>query len=421
MKSLNVKAKFKSVQSWVKRYYSESHVNRATFYMLKIAVFIGLKKFNNPYFLFALIIGYILLISSMPNFHEHYIERGFPDTKSYLAIAQADSLESLRGLSQLYPYQHLQRWPIHFLVGKYINLFVGNILCIYRTLVVMLLGLSAWLISNINTSYPNKLMYFAVIALNPYVFVEIMYAPPMLADGIFVVSMLALVIGLIEKKYYFLYLALILGIISRQTIIVIIPIMCFSSLFYPEIKKCLIKFFIISLILFFGYQLVNDFIFGTSQNGIYLSHITGLYYWLMDPDLPSLIPFIESIFALLLTLSPLLILNININYLPIALLGAGAIIAQPLLGGPLGTGANAARLMALSIPFIGIAFLRGGGNLTNSIICIILIMLNALHHHYAYIYEGYTKNNYAYLLAITASISIALKLFTKYRNSRNIT
>jgi len=386
--------------------------------MLNLAVFIGLKKFNNPYFLFALIIGYILLISSMPNFHEHYIERGFLDTKSYLAIAQADSLESLRGLSQLYPYQHLQRWPIHFLVGKYINYFGGNILYVYRILAVIFLGLSAWLISNINTSYHNKLMYFAVIALNPYVFVEIMYAPPMLVDGIFVVSMLALVIGLIEKKYYFLYLALILGIISRQTIIVIIPIMCFSSLFYPEIKKCLIKFLIISLILFFGYKLVTDFIFGASQNGTYLSHITGLYYWLMDPDLLSLIPFIESIFALLLTLSPLLILNININYLPVALLGAGAIIAQPLLGGPLGTGANAARLMALSIPFIGIAFLGGDKNLSTKIIFIILVLINALHHNYTYIYEGYSKNNYAYLLLFTFTISIIMRIYRIYNNSK---
>ena len=94
--------------------------------MLKVAIFSALRKCNGLYFICALIIGYILLISSMPNFHEQYIERGFSDSRSYLAIAQADSLESLRGLTELYPYQHLQRWPIHFLVGKYINFFGGN-------------------------------------------------------------------------------------------------------------------------------------------------------------------------------------------------------------------------------------------------------------------------------------------------------
>jgi len=368
------------------------------------------------------VIGYLLFIAKEPQSYLLFTDFGFSDALSYLAITHENSFSGLRELSSSYPFHHLERWPIHLLTGLLAALFKANDLMVYRAIALLCMVICMWLISTINTSSINKLAYFAFIVLNPYTFMISLFAPPMVSDCIFITAIVALVAGLINQKYKFIWLALFFGLISRQTSIMILPIVVGAAYFLPSLRKELPQFLLGSSILFIAFNLLTRALFGQNSNDLTLNLITGLYSWLKHPDQDSLLIFFGSLGAFLLTLGPLLIFKINRNYLGIAILGIVCIVFQPILSGPVITGGNAARLVAFSMPFIGLFFLDQVKSSVLTFLFIGLSALNTLHHNYSNLFSGYQKKHYFFILLVTFLISLLIrfKLILKAKKSISV-
>jgi len=357
-----------------------------------------------------LIVGYVFLITREPLLYSSFTNFGFSDTLSYLAIAHANSLEGLRELSSEYPFHHLERWPIHLLTGLLTVVFKANDLMAYRTVALLCMFLCMWLISTINASPINKLVYFAFIVLNPYTFMISLFAPPMVADSIFIVAMVSLVVGLVNQKYKFIWLALFLGLISRQNILMIVPIVIGASLFLPSLRRGLLQFLVGFVIFFVAYKFLTGFLFGDNASPLTLELIAGLYFWFKQRDSDSMFVFLGSLGALLLTLGPLFLFRINRNYWQILVLGVACIVIQPILSGPVITGGNAARLIAFSIPFIGLFFINKVKSELIAYTFIGLLAFNMLHHNYSSLFAGYQKEHYFFILLITFTASLIIRL-----------
>ena len=363
------------------------------------------------------VIGYLLFIAKVPQSYLSFTDFGFADTLSYLAITHENSFSRLRELSSSYPFHHLERWPIHLLTGVLAVLFKVNDLVVYRAITLLFMIICMCLISTINTSSINKLAYFAFIVLNPYAFMISLFAPPMVSDCVFITAIVALVVGLINQKYKYIWLALFFGLISRQTSIMILPIVVGAAYFLPSLRKELPQFLLGSSVLFIAFNLLTKALFGQNPNDLTLNLITGLYSWLKHPDQDSLLIFFGSLGAFLLTLGPLLLFKINRNYLGIAILGVVCIAFQPILSGPVITGGNAARLVAFSIPFIGLFFIDHVKSLALTFLFIGLLALNALHHNYSDLFSGFQKKHYFFILLTTFIISLLIR-FNLVLNAR---
>ena len=396
-----------------------NNTNIASTAHTRFKMLVKTKNYHQYFWGCLLLIAYLLIVNSAPQNYSEFINLGFTDTQSYLAIAHTHSFSSLNELTNRYLYHHLERWPAHLFVGFLANFLNLSDLVIYRYLTILCALFSAWLISNINSSTANKLMYFALVVLNPYTFMTTLFAPPMLSDCLYTTSMVALAVGLFQGQYKFIYVSLILGILSRQTSILILPIVLASAYFLPRLRNELLKFLIISFFLLAVFYYLNKYLLGSNPSPMNVAHITGLYTWLLNPDRASFLFLLASIGGFLLTISPLVFLNLNKYFFPIALLGFIIISSQPILAGPSMTGGNAARLIAFSLPLLGLAFIGQSKSAFKSLAFIGLLMLNALHHNYSNVFLIDEKINYLILLIVTTLISLMIKLFFQWRHRRN--
>jgi hypothetical protein len=336
----------------------------------------------------------------------------FRDMNSYLAIYGLNSPLDLEGLVNNFPYHHLTRWLPHFIIGFFGKISQTEPFFAYRFFIYILLLINIFLIYQLKVDLLKRLSYLAFVLLNPYTFVAWLHAPAMIADAIFYTSIIALAVGLFNDQVRYLYLAIILGVISRQTAVLILPLCTLYISRKPNIKSDFFRLVIFTLTIFSIAWLTNRFYLGQDRSGMTLHHITGLYSWIVMPDLGPLKPFLENLMAFFLAIIPLLILiKLRLNYL--ALIGFLVLASQPILAGPVITGGNVARLVALGLPFLGMILLESKFNTRELVFFIALLMLNGLHHHYTYIFDGYQRIHFLIILGSTTAISWVY-YFNKY-------
>lgn len=366
------------------------------------------------YVAFALFFTLYLFIS----FHKVEIGNAllmasFYDMNSYLAIAKIDNPLELKLLLSKFPYHHLTRWAPNYLVGFFIKLSNASPFEVYRALLYLLLLFNIFLVYHIRIGIPNKICYLGFILLAPYTIILWLYAPAMLADALFYTAVIALAVGLVNGEIKYLYLAIFIGVFSRQTVALFIPIYLVYVFFQSKTGKYSSKFIIYTVLLLVFASLMNNYLLGEDKHNSNIKHLTGLYYWIQNPNFQNLEIFIKNTGAFLLSLVPLIILKGKIRWVFLALIYFFIVASQPIFAGPEMTGGNAARLMSLGIPLLGIHILYSIIKVKEVIFFIALLMLNCLHHNYSYLFAKMSKQDFLMILVSTTIASIVYIAYDK--------
>jgi hypothetical protein len=308
---------------------------------------------------------------------------GFIDIYSYISIANSWNSEVLFRLASEIPYHHLQRWPIHLLVGGMSSLFKVNLLDTYRFIIFSILLFIAIIIWKFKAKLVNKIIYFSIIILNPYSLRLYLYSPPLVHDFLFILVIVIFILAVINKNQSYLLLSIALSVFSRQTAIMLVPITITYCYFFPFLKKIAITYSILIVMIFWLFMMLTNQIFGPDPGSSLIFHVIGLFKWTLNPLMDGTFEFFRSFGFFIITLAPLMLLRISYRSIPIAFIGTFFIALQPILAGPSLTGSNAARLIAYSLPFIAIISLEKKQTISSATIIIFLLLMNSLHHWYS--------------------------------------
>ena len=323
----------------------------------------------------------LVLSNSYFNFNEA-IAHGYNDIKSYLFIS-----ESIIGDTNYLPQAkyHLERWPIHFFVG-FITYNTGfELLYVYRFFVLLIIIITFFSISNLKCSSKNKIAILSLLVFNPYTFRTYLASPVMLSDCIFFYSIVLLFCSISWKNFIYFNISVLLSIISKQTAIMILPILLLLFIRDKISKKYLISSLIILVFGFLTLNLSTNFMYGKSEDSYILQHSMGIFFWLFDnPKFSEFLPFIGRYTFLLFTVLPyilIILLNIKSRTDLLYLFGFIFLHLQPILAGPLVTTGNIQRLSSLSIPFLisPITKIKMNNNLLLSLV--FFSFITSFHHN----------------------------------------
>ena len=309
---------------------------------------------NKKYKFVGLLIILISVITQNYFTIQESLDSGYTDIKSYLIISKNNFLsEEIKYI----PTHHLERWPIHYLIGKCSKLINLNIHYTYLIFIIFSLIFVFYIIGKIETSNIKKISILSLLIFNPYLYRLYLCNPEMISDALFILGSLIWTISIYQKNKRDIYIGLLILIISRQTSYLIVPI-TFILLYC---KKINLKLFI-EQILFIGIMI---FVIKLLTNNIYYNHVNDNYIlshlkdgWInlrnQIINEKELSLFSLRYIILIITILPLLIfinkynLRENIIWLIFFLL----INLQPLIAGPFITSGNIQRLAALGIPFL---------------------------------------------------------------------
>jgi|688.fasta_scaffold144201_2 hypothetical protein len=370
---------------------------------------------KNYKFVSLLIIIVFLITQNYFTINES-LDSGFSDIKSYLIISQYKfNNEQLKYI----PTHHLERWPVHFLVGNFSKLINLNIHYTYLIFVIITLIFIFQIIKKIKTSDIKKISIFSFLIFNPYLYRIYICNPEMISDALFILGALLWLIGINDKNNLYIYIGLIVLVISRQTSYLIAPII--FILFYY--KKINIKIFISQLILI----VVMIIIIKILTASLYINHINDDYIlfhlkdgWINMKNqvikVKELSLFSARYIILIITLIPLLILinkkNVNINIIWIIFFLI--INLQPIIGGPFITGGNIQRLGALGIPFLIPIIINSKLSNFQYYIFILLCFCTSFHHKFSILY--FIPNSHIYFELILVG-TLIFTLIIKYKNN----
>jgi hypothetical protein len=235
-------------------------------------------------------------------------------------------------------------------------------------------------------------------------------APSEASEAFFVFGVLLFIIGLHSKKRSFVILGILVCCISKQTSIMLVPILLILHLI-GDLKRVYFVLILCFAILFF--LVINTqltiYIFGGTYNNYALYHLLGglkFYYSESEFDLILLISFLGRLGVYFLTFSPLIMIfkfsKVNILSIVFFLIMG----LQPILGGPLVTGNNIQRLLSLGAPFL-LPIIWNYKFTSNSFLSFLCIYgLISLHHKFSFFYFiGLTKVHFLSVLILAATLS----------------
>ena len=331
---------------------------------------------------------------------------GFGDSFSYYSISQ--NAQSPHDLSTL-PSHHAERYIIYVLLGKLALILNLEIWTVYRSFIVFLMLLTFMLLLYFSKLPKfNSIASLALLLFNPYLYKMYYVAPSEASEAFFVFGVLLFIIGLHSKKRSFVILGILVCCISKQTAIMLVPILLILHLI-GDLKRVyfvLTLCFAILFFLFINTQLTL-YIFGGTYNNYALYHLLGgLKFYYSKFDLIMLFSFLGRLGFYFLTFSPLIMIFkfSKVNILAIVffiILGL-----QPILGGPLVTGNNIQRLLSLGVPFL-LPIIWNYKFTSNSLLSFLCIYgLISLHHKFSFFYFiGLTKSHFLGVLILAAILS----------------
>lgn len=330
---------------------------------------------------------------------EQAFQLGFSDTDSYLRIALASDLSTLSSLTGNTPSHHLERWPLHWLIGCVARNLSLEPWLVYRIAAILTASAIVAALASTKASIQAFFVLTGLLLLAPYGLRSFIAAPGMLSDNIFFLSSICLMLGIARGSNLMLGVALTLGLLSRQTFVMFAPICILGGMtgHLPLKRAILIAACILGLFIFLR-MATNHLFPGISHN--YGAMALGLWDWLQAPDRTTGVDFFGRILFFIALLSPILLLDLPRSKLLFALGGFFLIAVQPVLGGPPATGQNILRLLTLGLPFLIPAVIETKMNKTLVVFFIVLMFINSLHHNYS-ILPGQSIHIYAGLILTT--------------------
>ena len=306
-----------------------------------------------------LIIFFLIVFVIITNnyFGENEINPSATSSRYYLDIAKAfPNVVNFDNFIQ--SYIHAERFLISYLIGfvnNLTNIKIFNLFCIFTYLLIIIFLILNFKILNLLTNKnDNKILFFSLLILNPYIIRYFLSNPVMLNDLIFITAISLLYYSFLKKKNYLFYISIIIAVISRQTSFIIIFALLITF-FLPikkefiDLKKILFSLFIVLI----SYSMSQYYLNLSKLDQFYNINILGLFYYFQNNldylillkfflyPLLSFGPLIILIFIKFLSKEIYFKLNEKNTFFIILILG---IIAQPILAGPLVAGKNIIRL-----------------------------------------------------------------------------
>ena len=322
------------------------------------------KTLNFENLLIFLFIFFLIITNNY--FGEFDVNSSARSSHYYLQIANSfPNVVEFNNSSQA--YIHAERFLISYLIGFFSNLLnikVFYIFCLFSyTLIALLFLINFKILNSLLVNCNDKIIFYALIIFNPYIYRYHLSNPAMLNDLIFYLGISVLFLSFITKKNSLFYLSMIFLIISRQTSLIVI-IALLIHLLLP-FKKDFIEYkkVTFSLLIFLVNYLIAQYYLNSADITVFYARtIFGLIQYIKT-DVNYLV-LIKFFLYPLLTFGPILILilvlifkkNLTYNYdeknifFLILILG---IFAQPIIAGPLISGKNIIRLSSF-VYFISI-------------------------------------------------------------------
>ncbi len=324
-------------------------------------------KFGNYFFGFVLL---LLLFATNRYPDPALIEFGGMDSHSYIEIAQA--FPHLPSAALRIPFHHAQRAAIPYLVGAISSLTKLSVeTCFFVVLLLLILAivfLFARLLSEFSLPNSGKNILLLFLVLSPYTFRYYIAIPFILTDLSFQLGLVIVILGLFKQRPWFTLMGFLWASLSRQTALLIIPlILGWAYSVWPTAKppgSKLRKTFFSIAVLTIGilvYKGAGELAALYAQPDINEAVLVGLLNWATTSfDLRilsvflvrALVPFVIPvcfIFGLLFRYSPQKWEGPEKTKIFLLLGSVILICSQPILGGPMITGANLTRLNTLAI------------------------------------------------------------------------
>jgi hypothetical protein len=417
----------------------------------------GFKKFS-----FGRVSAFALAILCMVGLTNHWLVKETDmsifqfDSVSYLEIARhAPKLPGFIDVSAGYPerpdreaveipYQHSQRFAFPFALGalaKIASVPVENLFAVTSVLVfaasLLLLQLNWWRRLGSSTS----LLLLGLFVLNPFIVRFYFSVPTYLGDIVFHLSLAILCLGLLRHSPPMVLLAMIMGILGRQTMLLALPAIWIWPWKTPNHRIWVALATLICLALYVFTGRVAAEISPTNRN---LEHLTGMIAWLTGSGmeghsregqtlLQSASVLARFFLRALLAQLPLFAMLVclvkfkrisfffrNREALALFLMAAG-IASQPFLAGPTLTGDTVVRLVALSsVPLLVLSSMlisKEAIGFGRVVVGLLLLFLSSLHHRYS-ILSAMPGREYIFIfLQLAATGYLAYLICSSERNS----
>jgi len=342
------------------------------------------------------------------SFHQSLL-MGFSDFISYNSI----SLNGFSSYNKLeLPLQHLERWFFYVALGEISNLTGINIWVTYRAFILMLIVLvflNCFSTNRVSTF--SKLASFSFIIFNPYSFRLYLASPGAICDAFFVLGILLLTVGLKDRRTWFIYFGVVICCLSRQTGIMILPIILIYHYFFEKIAKSHLIYlgFIVGSILISN-RIIVRYVFDSNSVNYLVAHLLGVFdFFIFNFNKTQLFEFLGRLIVFMLTLSPLIRMVTFTKQHLFTIIFFLIIGLQPILGGPSITGPNIQRLLALGLPLL-LPILWSYKFSRNTFLSFLgLEFLISLHHHFSFLnYFEISKYWFLGILLIVTVLSFVL-------------
>ena len=351
----------------------------------------------------------LLLISGYTYSYNQAISKGFSDYVSYNLIS-LNGISSYANLNM--PLQHLERWFFYVSLGGISNLTGINVWIIYRLCILLIIGVIFIISLSINSiSSFGKLASFSFIIFNPYLFRLYFASPGAICDAFFVLGILLLSVGMKDKKTWFIFIGVIICCLSRQTGIMVFPIIGIWYYFFKQITKSQVIYLglIVSLIPI-GNRIIVRYLFESNSVNYLTAVAFGMFeFFFFNFNKIQFLDFFGRLLVFLLTLSPLIRMEKFTKQHLFAIIFFLIIGLQPILSGPAVTGPNIQRLLALGLPLL-LPILWSYKFSRNTFLSFLgLEFLISLHHHFSFLnYFEISKYWFLGILLIVTFLSFAL-------------
>jgi hypothetical protein len=374
---------------------------------------------NWAYAFLALLLIAVFLITAHPFTYEQAITRGFSDVIDYMAVANAPDLASIYPFSLTHAMHRLERWPLHFLMGRLSSLSGINVWEVERIFVLLGMGVTLVLIGSLRTGLWQKLAIYALLIFSSYSFRQYYAVPGMLSDCFFYVAIAGLAVGMWKKQWMLIGLSICCACFLRQTGVLLLPliaIFCFVEKVSYQRGIILIALGILS----FGASKVLSFLVFEPVSGGYVAmHTLGFIFWFSEnPQWLDLVDFLGRYGLMLLTLSPILLLINRIAHLTTQDWMYVAFFfflhSQPLMAGPSVSGSNVDRLAIYGLPFLGLLLVQGSNQGKLVGLFIALVFLESLLPNFSILHDvSYPRYVFIFIVLCSSLISIGIFLHSK--------
>lgn len=334
--------------------------------------------------------------------YEGAIAHGWNDVRSYHFLATHDFSDDAAQV--FYPHHRLERWPIHVVIGFLSRVLDSDVWTIYRISVLLLVFTTFQLIGSLDHSDVKKTAIFSFLLFNPYTFRAWYAVPAMISDCLLFSAFVMFICGVLRNSTLQIITAVLLAVLSRQTSILLIPILvALYFLKYVSLRNTVAS----CLILVSGFitiKVTTVQLYGEPDAGYFIRHLFGIVVWMRDSfAVTDAARFIGRYILFLMTLSGFAFLFNRRNrdmFLFLALFFF--IHLQPLVGGPSITGGNIQRICALGLPFL-IPLVTYSDASKRLLSCFIFIsVLVSFHHNSTILYTIAQGKSVFFALVLTA-------------------